>query len=731
MFCKNCGREISENAKFCSGCGTPVSQPVPAQPELEFAAAEPVIPVAEEPVPAAPQEPENVPAEVSGDASPEEVREPVQDDLTAALEPAAPPVSVAAVPAPEVQPAPQPAGGQGGGKTPILGRKKGRGTVLILLAAVLVVIAVVIAAVKLLPSMGGGKEAVVFLTDDEELMFRKDLKAKTEAEELTDDLASRVRFSPNGKYLYFMEYDSSGGGGSLFRIEISKIGKKDASPEKVSSNVSSYELLSNGNAVYIRGGGDGQLRFYDGKDSYKLASGVNSSFSVNDAGTHAYYSETDSSDGSRTLYRVELKENGEKEKLLKDYSVLYHCDDGLLVYSKAGEALDEWGSMTYDLYSLVPGGDKTKLVSDAVNILGLDVSGGKVSFSYLTAERESCTLYDFVSDALAVSDASQTEPDTSDFRTQGYWGWVTDWDAYYAAYEKWEQVANRNYMREYMKETAYNITTYTLCRYEKGEKTTLAEGLAYAPVCSAADGVYLYAKSSQEVSQVADLQDLEYADEVYSLMDTAEREWYQNVGGVESAMKLDEDSTVGGVYVLNGSEVVLSLYEDGESLLKSYSLSKNELTPGSTITDEEYRNLSKGTWKGKDVLYYFTDMDSDYSSGELVRYGNGEKTSLARDASRVTILPDSGTVFKIEDEEYNSRRDIQEGSLYLMKDGKNSRIADEVDLSEIAYLGAGRVLYISDGELCLWNGKDSEKLASDVYTFWVNTGVSSDTYYAN
>ena len=57
-----------------------------------------------------------------------------------------------------------------------------------------------------------------------------------------------------------------------------------------------------------------------------------------------------------------------------------------------------------------------------------------------------------------------------------------------------------------------------------------------------ADGIYIYAKSEQEVSQVADLKDLAYADEVYNLMGTAEREWYQNIGGVESPMKLDEDT---------------------------------------------------------------------------------------------------------------------------------------------------------------------------------------------
>ena len=68
MFCKNCGREIPENARFCGGCGTPVSRPeeIPVQPESP---AEPIVPPAE-PVPAAPQEPrepeeprENIPPE--------------------------------------------------------------------------------------------------------------------------------------------------------------------------------------------------------------------------------------------------------------------------------------------------------------------------------------------------------------------------------------------------------------------------------------------------------------------------------------------------------------------------------------------------------------------------------------------------------------------------------------------------------------------------------------------
>ena len=115
---------------------------------------------------------------------------------------------------------------------------------------------------------------------------------------------------------------------------------------------------------------------------------------------------------------------------------------------------------------------------------------------------------------------------------------------------------------------------------------------------------------------------------------------------------------------------------------------------------------------------------------ELVQENKEAPEPVVLDKSQVkTILADSGAVFKVEDQKYNSRKDINEGSLYLMKDGKGTRITDEADLAEIAYLGANRVLYISDGDLRLWTGKDSEKLASDVNTFWVNNVAGSETYY--
>ena len=645
-----------------------------------------------------------------------------QDELSAALEP---PTAVVVATPPELQPVPPvpPAG-----NAPVLGETRKKGSVWLLAGiAALAVIVLIVAVVKLLPS-DGGKDVLVYLNDDDELMFRKDLKAKTAPVELTDDATSGVLFSKDGKYIYYLEGDAYSGTGTLYRAETAKIGKKDFSPEKVSSDVSAYDLshnvrvLDNGGAVYIRSSGsDGQLRCYDGKESYKLASGVES-FTLNEKGTYAYYTEYDSADGTYSLYRVEIKDGGEKERILKDVDRIYSdYDADMLVYGKSNGSGSN-GVWTSDIYSQAPGGDKAKLLSDVYSVVDVTVSGSKTSITYTTAQVEEHTLYDFVRDSMASSDASEREPDTSDYQTYGYWGWTTDWDAYSAAYDAWWEVELRNEIRQELQNTNYNLTTYTLHRYEDGKDTVLAEGLASSyPACSVPDGIFIYAKSEQDVSVVCDVSDLEYWSEIYDRMNASERIWYQNVNGTESELGLDEDGAgVSSLYVLNGKEAVLSVYEDGENVIQAYSIGKDKLTFSSIVTDEDYTYFSVGKNGKQDVLYYMTDLNSDYTSGDLMYYVNGNKTTVAKEATKVVLLDNGKTVFKMEDVAYNNRSETTECSLYVVKDGKNERIADDVALYNIAYLDTNRVLYISDGDLFVWNGSASEKLASDVTGFWAS-----------
>ena len=88
MFCRNCGKQLPDHAKFCSGCGTPVQRPAVIPPEPTISpVSEPVLPKEPEPVippvsePVVPREPEPVIPPVSEPVLP---REP---------EPVIPPVS--------------------------------------------------------------------------------------------------------------------------------------------------------------------------------------------------------------------------------------------------------------------------------------------------------------------------------------------------------------------------------------------------------------------------------------------------------------------------------------------------------------------------------------------------------------------------------------------------------------------------------------------------------------
>lgn len=711
MFCKSCGKELPDNAKFCSGCGTPVTAKDPEPPE-EAAPVQPPVPGGE-----------SVPPAAGEGGAP-------RDELAAALDTAAD-TAVAVVPPPEVQTVPPV---QGGGVPPVPPQKKGPPRIAVIAAAAAAAVVVAVLLVVLLLPRGGSKGTLVYLTDDDELMFRKDLKEKTEAVELTDEEAFGVRFSPDGKYLYFLEGDGDGNG-DLYRVEAAKIGKKNVSPEKVSSDVNRYgiTLLESGGALYVRGySGDGQLRYYDGSESVRLANDVETgNYGVDEKEKFVYYTESDDMDGTLSLYRVPLGKDGEKERLLKDADVIYNYYDAeVLVYGKYDGGSDWEGEGVYDVYSTLPGGgEKVKLLSDVCAVLGVTVEGGKVDLTYLTSETETHTLYEFVSDSLASADAKETEPDQSDYQYQNAWGWWnTDWDAYGAAYDEWEVVANRNYIREELKNTEYEVTTYQLHRYNNGEETLLAGDLAFYPTYNMSAGVYLYAKSDQEIAAVCDVQDLEYWGEIYDRMGAASQAWYQNVGGVESPMDLEEESSVGDLYVLNGSEAVLTVHEDGDRLLQAYSIDKTGLTFLSTLADggDDFANVSSGASGGKDALYYYVDVDSDGESGELMCYTGGKKTSIAKDAARVIVLAD-GAAFKMEDLSYN-RDDIREGTLYLMKDGKGECIADDVAVSGMAFLSAKQVVYISDGDLYVWNGKESTKLASDVASLWLSGQAERRTY---
>lgn len=788
MFCKNCGKELPENAKFCSSCGTPVVVPVSGPPQ--DLPGDEIPPVGAEPIPdgavssdsaasgGLPAEETVLPAPATGEGAP-----PPEDPL-AVRGPAytgsqAPPDGPAVVLATKAA--------QEGSDIPGPGSVKRRGKAgLAAVAGVAGVLAIVliVLAVKLVGGLvgGGGAAAYAYLTEDGELMYLANLKEKTEALELTDEAdlyTSYVQISPNGKTVYFTDQDNT-----LYTIAVSEL-KKGGKPERISRDVGSFFLLKDGRLIYREDdGGESKLNLYDGKEHFRLIKDYDD-YRLGEDQKTIYYTQRDDTDDTLTLYKMAIAKDAKEERLLKGATSIYSdWDASMLIYGQKETGYA--GDNTITVYSCTPGGDKTKLVSDVCSVTGVKTDGGKADFYYYVQNVEKHTLYDFVTDTKASADAATLSgeepeyPSWSDYSPREYYiaeddsvfytdrfnnqytidvssvlvnGRTVDdlytWDVspiankhaqarydkavedYEAQSEIWYAAKDREQLREGLKKEQYDQIFYTLYHYTgSGKGEAIAEEISPSNCVSASyDGVFLYRKISLDGGKVADMADLDYVDDLYALFEDGDGEWYQNVGGKESVIDLDGVTGISSLYVLNGKELVMDAYEADDHVVRSYALGEDTLTFTTDIFDGECSMLYRGNTSGKDVLYLFTDTEkeSDYiTSGDFCVYRDGELETIAKDVYGAAILDKSGSTYLISDiDEKNNTTELS-----ILKDGKPSTIADEIARGErIIFLDSTRLLYISDGDLCLFDGKEERRIARDVVDFWASAAEEYSVYY--
>lgn len=749
MFCRNCGKELPDSVKFCSGCGAPVA------PETTIPGAEPPQPPVEEtPVPS---------------ASP-------MEDLTAPVVPV------------------QPAAPQGEERVPVpVTKRRGvSGMVVIGLGAVAAIVVIVL-LVKLFSGMGGGGkrgQAFAYVNDDAELMYLADLKEKTEPIEVTDeaDSSAWVQFTADGKTMYFVDSRNA-----LYKIAVSEL-KKDGRPERVSRDVTSFTVLKTGNVLYTKDGSRGtELNCYTGKEDFRITKECGT-WDLSEDHKSVYYTEMDEDDGTYTLYKMALKPDAQPEKLLEGATDIYtDFDSDVLVYSENemdpdAAYSDDMDLNTLTVYSCKPGGEPTELVGGISNAYCVKVDGGKVDFYYETDEREEYTLYDLVSDSKQSKDAAVTAQDlvrpdwygayypnelyeqngaayyrtsqgesfsidTSELQAStglpvaelNYYDvhniayadaqerYNTAMEEYNSKYDEWNAANNRNQMRESLKNESYIHHTCSIYHYTGSADAepiiTGVNGNQFA--ASPKDGIFVYKKVADAAdSKVCDLADLSYYGEIRNYLSGGSGgEWYQNVGGVESVLDLDEEVHVIWLCVLNGKEAVLYLSEDGDHRLDAYTVGDTSLTFADTVVDDEvvFSNRITGKdAKGGDVLYFFTDVESeDYGMiGDFNRYGGGKTEVLTEEVYTVRILDEDGAIYAVTDRDRNGEE------LSLLQGDKPTVINDELDGNVLIFLDSKQLLYTADGDLYLWNGKEERRVAKDVMRVWANDKMAYTTYSA-
>ena len=594
--------------------------------------------------------------------------------------------------------------------------KKGPRGKLVLIAVVLLI--VILAGVFFVLGRGGSSKNAYILLQDGKYELLTDLSkedlieiASAKSDEQTGSL---VRFSQDGKYVYyFTKYDSDSYTGTLCRAEYAKLKTDSSKNEKYITTIASNVRLSlyqTKNGILYRNNSY-TLYYYDGNEAVQLAKNTDI-VSVNEDDPNKVLYTKDNGDGTEDLYYVTLDKPDEQQKLDSRISEMYNYEDlDNIMYVKGN---DEDG---YNLYHTVVGQDPEKITNNFYYCYN-DSTNHK--FFYFKDMGKTISLYDFVYDRYKVTE----EPSWSDYRTLGSDGWYTyNDDAYNSAW-------NHYNMRRNLMDESYDLPVRDLYCYENGQETLVAEDVM---AWSVESNCFMYWGTDLLSDQVS-IDDLEYANDLYGTLKWLDSTFMEDVDvskitlyseAANTSVPMNEDAMdtlweVGSVRLYGmGSQILMNEYS-GSQTLQAADIKDGAMSGFSLVTDDADVQRCDN-----DKLYYTTGAytQGDNSYADLFCYENGESKRLAQDvllASSVQVYED-GTACLYTDSSSNGSE-----LTLLDKDGNKTVVAD--DVTRYTRLDKDTLLYISDGDLYRYDGKEKKRIATDVDNFWTNSSMKTDRY---
>ena len=289
---------------------------------------------------------------------------------------------------------------------------------------------------------------------------------------------------------------------------------------------------------------------------------------------------------------------------------------------------------------------------------------------------------------------------------------VYDYEAYYEAYDKWSEAESRVMMREQLKDPENGYPVKTLYCYKDGVLTTINDTvLTVETFCNG----YMY-NTVDMITDKVNMEDLYYYDEVFYLFtidSEAENHIINTVNGKTSRMSsraaetfAEYDYDYAELYFVDNAVYMT----DSNDALYIATISNGVVNDFEIVTDDASVLTINGS-----VLYYASGSYSngDVSYCDLYSCKNGESTLLARDVLYSNAyLFDDGMILA-----YTGYRSYSgyELSSFNAK-GEVTLIADNV--SHYIRCDKSTLLYISDGDLYCYNGKERTLVQTGAEYFW-------------
>ena len=714
MFCQNCGNNIPEGSKFCDGCGLPVT-PDPSEQQQADAAA----------------------GADTAQAAPEAPAPSFQEQTPVAREFIEPAFVAGDVPK----------------------KKKSKAGLLVgISVGALLLVALIVVGIMFVPrlfSSPTGSNHILYFSDNS-MSFLKDVKDKKPVT-VSDKIASSksdinvsnaywamylVRFTDDYLKVYFptrMEDYSD------FTLNVAEL--KNMKPgvdnekfiTKVSSGVSSYTLLDTkkGTIVYLKDAGSssgGDLYYFNLTDSVKIDSSV-STYWASKSGHRLIYTKV-SGDYEQALYIVDLtQKNFDPQKIDSNISWVQNYDDEFdaIYYTKYAYDSDEINRTT--LYKAGFKNDREKILSDISYIIAASDSG---KIYYAKDKEQKISLYDYVDDDMRTKDAAMKEPDPDDFLiTEIFWGeeYITvDYDAYWDAWYDYYDKEERDYLREWLKESEFPMSLSEAYVYDEktGSSSLLVENFSGTRYVDIDNELFIYSKYSMSTIKKLKMSDdigyYDVAEAVYGSMTYSSTLYMKSKGSSEYEISGDIED----VYFDSATNTLYARYrEDIEKekdmgSLYSFTVEGGKLVDKKNIADQfDNMYILGGT------LYYSVDVSD--AGGDVYVYEKGLSSKVATDINELHMY-DDGIKLLVSDIKYTNNYDMSKFTLTMLnKKGEKSRISD--DVTSFVRMSDGQILFITDtnfkdgGTLYLYTAKGEKvRLASDVLAV-KNLGQYADRFF--
>lgn len=543
------------------------------------------------------------------------------------------------------------------------------------------------------------------------------------------------------KAFYLTEYNGSKNSGNLYVYLINGDGDESDKNVQIASNVTSFTISSDGSYVaYTKETGNGETKayLYDFQDEQLLGRNLSSIQFASDNSKVVYcVNDAAGNDGSEydeyDLYEQQLTGEKQKQKLESNIAAVVSVSDDLkqIYYSKMHKEDEMLTLYTFDEKN------QEQKIADDFGTLESKITDGK--FYYLKAKVTDVNLYDLVKDEFVESDKSigtlaPVEPILSnytkveqqyDYFAEEYYSYETyDYDAYNVAYEQYrdaayayadlvQEVQARNELREKLKGYTYPLVHKTLYYYDGKKEQKVEENVNEIFSADAEAQFAAFSKTSGDVPQTVNIQDIDSTEDVYSLFednDAPTDKLFASVALKESELLLSNfiedaqftvDYTNNYIYAIERNKE-----EDTFGELVRYTIGEQKITGKKKLDDDV---VSFELSDEADTIHYFKDEDD--GSADLYTIAEDKTVKVASDVylNSLVVSNDGKTVSYIGDYESEDRS----GTLYIVEDGEKSKIADEVgyyyfnDANYIYYVGHYDA-EDREGDLYLYQGEGED-----------------------